>query len=800
MRLFLRLGTLLQGQLAVTEAALGAVLGQDTGKTLLLDRALKDVDVTGFAALAGQHGCGNLDLVLVTEPIAEAGWRVIALVDELDNPLLATPEPISSEHVHDLTTLVSQMPPALRAPVEGLLAARADDQRAAALEQLRYAAPPLSVVAELMPMLLADSSEPVRERAIALLVTAGAQVSVVDLVRALGRRDEAAVLRLAPAVAALPDEQQDLALAAAVASAQRGQVTPALVVLLTHLAKHLAFHRTLERVIELLLPARLSLVELVRSVQELDRGRVDAVLRRNLGLGAELDTLLVVLLAGPHDPLATVDEDLVNRGVALLTTADEIPRERMALASALRRLDPRGLAARLTAVGRALGQAADTSAYWALAECCRDQLVDTATADRLVLVLADLLTAAKGPHVVAILEQQLPGLLPASAAVRSGLVHPLAEVAARYIDDRTRDLVGTALVDLGTPAIAPLWRVLEEHPRPHVRHLAAEELATLLERTHADAPTLAAAVLNLVARLGKTEDGPERGALLLAAARLSGLPALDGDGAPALAVDHATGALGHHATPALGHLAAGPHLDHERRAVIVDRLLKELMAEVPDSAPVTETDAATDEVTWVLDDRLGRHTDDVPELLNALSRIAIAAHTPVPLVTRIATRLCTQWRAVAGWRTIWGPANVLDLARTLGRIAEPRTFPVHLRVQVAEALLPRLAQMTVARTLGRVLATGDGDYLADLAGRGALRLTDLAAARHWIEDEGEDLAEMLVDWLAVPHLGKDEASLRRRLVNLLSAQRTDLTSRARTKLRFIMPDLAEELRERLSWA
>jgi hypothetical protein len=144
-----------------------------------------------------------------------------------------------------------------------------------------------------------------------------------------------------------------------------------------------------------------------------------------------------------------VDEDLVNRGVALLTTADEIPRERMALASALRRLDPRGLAARLTAVGRALGQAADTSAYWALAECCRDQLVDTATADRLVLVLADLLTAAKGPHVVAILEQQLPGLLPASAAVRSGLVHPLAEVAARYIDDRTRDLVGTALVDLG---------------------------------------------------------------------------------------------------------------------------------------------------------------------------------------------------------------------------------------------------------------------------------------------------------------------------------------------------------------
>ena len=76
---------------------------------------------------------------------------------------------------------------------EGLLLASADDQRAAALEQLRYAAPPLEVVSELMPMLLADAADLVRERAINLLVASGAHVTVIDLIRANAARAQEAL-------------------------------------------------------------------------------------------------------------------------------------------------------------------------------------------------------------------------------------------------------------------------------------------------------------------------------------------------------------------------------------------------------------------------------------------------------------------------------------------------------------------------------------------------------------------------------------------------------------------------------
>nr|MBA3686036.1 hypothetical protein [Planctomycetota bacterium] len=195
-RLFLRIGQLLQAKLAFTEPALGEIVGNEALKKLALDKRMREVDATSFATLLAEHG-GDGDLVLV-DGEGEAGWRVIAVVDELGNPLLA-PAPAEVGGAAILATLS----PALRAPVEGLLHAGGDEQRAAALEQLRYAAPPLSVVSELMPMLLADGAELVRERAINLLVAAGAQIAVIDLVRALQRGDLAQLGRIADAVSNL---------------------------------------------------------------------------------------------------------------------------------------------------------------------------------------------------------------------------------------------------------------------------------------------------------------------------------------------------------------------------------------------------------------------------------------------------------------------------------------------------------------------------------------------------------------------------------------------------------------------
>ncbi|MFM2055085.1 MAG: hypothetical protein RL456_3122, partial [Pseudomonadota bacterium] len=292
MRLLLRIGALLEARVAFTPLALDRLLGDEAGRRLIADRSLP----TAFAAAASAAGIDDLRMIGEDEG-CEAGWRVIALADEIGNPFSAEPAGDGTPAAEaGLPALVGGLSPALRDPVEGLMQARADDQRAAALERLRYASPPLAVVGELMPLLLADGAELVRERAVALVGAAGGHALIVDLVRALQRRDAAALPRLAAAVSALPPDQQDLAISAAAACAARGDASQGLVEVCTALAPTLARHRLLDRLIERLLPTAFSLVELVRALQREAPERVTAALRAGLGFGAAQDARVIVLL------------------------------------------------------------------------------------------------------------------------------------------------------------------------------------------------------------------------------------------------------------------------------------------------------------------------------------------------------------------------------------------------------------------------------------------------------------------------------------------------------------------------
>ncbi len=792
-RLYLRLGALLQAKVAITEAALQAAVESPAGKLLLNDRRLKDVAAQGFDALMAEHGCSALGLILGD---GDEQWRVIALDDELDNPLLAgqVAEVETNPAVPAFSELVATLTPALRGPVEGLLQARADDQRAAALEQLRYAAPPLSVVSELMPMLLADAAELVRERAIGLLSASGASVAVIDLVRALHRRDDEALVRLGETIAHLPLVQLDLVVAALMATATRGQATQAVVALCQRLAAHLIHHRALDRLIELLLPHRLSLLTFIRALQEHDASRVDAILQHHLGQGAEMDTNLIILLAMPG---RRGDEALVERGVELLLERGEAPKERMALAAALRRLDhdAKRLPALINAHGLTVGEAHDTSVYWLLAELSRDRVIDTETAEGLATSLRKLLRDAPGPHLAAILEQQLPALIPASDRARGALVEPLVEIVGRFRDERSLDLVSSCLTGIGAAATAAMWNLLEDHPHDNVRLLAAELLPHLIalgDRTQGPA-----AVTRLLRGLERAQQARERGSLVTAAARLAHELALDA--ATCEHIDQATGGLGEWAIEAYGHLAASPHCAPVRRDALLDTLLGMLTEDLPDRPVEQIRDPATDDVTFVLDATLGAHTHNVPKVLAALYRVGSTPHLSSHTLTRMINRMCEQWRAVSTWQIIWGPGNIQDLGRVLGLLAGRLDFPGPLRVRICEALLPKLNQLSIARALARVFVAGDGPYLSELAGKASARLVQLAAEKYYAEDELPELVETLVDFLVVPHLGPQAESARRRLVNLIQAYRGHCTSRARAKLRALLPDLDVELRERLDW-
>jgi hypothetical protein len=800
-RLYLRLGALLQAQVAITETALETALSSPQGKLLLNDRRLKDVPPAGFAALVDEHGCGQFGLILAdhTQGV-DAPWRVIALDDELNNPLLKstnTTESTAAEPVvetHTLTTMMSNLTPALRAPVEGLLQARADDQRAAALEQLRYAAPPLTVVSELMPMLLADAAELVRERAIGLLVASGASVTVVDLVRALHRRDDAAISRLSESILNLPAAQLDVVVAALVATATRGQTTQAVVNLCQALAPHLIHYRQLERLLELLLPHRLSLISLVRELQRYDSDNINRMLHGFFGRGSEADATILLLLSNPG---TVADDKILQRGIDLLLSVDEAPKERMALASALRRLagSPARLVQGLIAKAAVFDDSHDTSIYWLIAELCRDKAVDSNAAEILGTQLKRLLRDAPGPHIVAIMEQQLPALIPASDATRCALVEPLVEIVARFRDDRSLDLVASCLNGIGPAATSAMWILLEEHPHEVVRLLAADLLPQLIIQGF---PHLAAStVTRLLKGLQRAQQARERGALVTASARIA--QALNLDHHTIAHIEQSCGGLGEWAIDCWGYLAAAQQCPADLRVTLIERLLHNLTEELPDRPVETVTDSATDEITFILDPSLGAHTNNIPRVLTALQRIGVSPALPPDLLHRLIETMCKQWSAVANWQVIWGPANIQELGRVLGSLAGQREFPGPLRVRICEALIPKINQLSIARALVRVFVVADGPYLSRLAGKASEKLIHLANDKYYAEDEWPDMVEVLIDYVIIPHQGENGDAVRRRLINTIQAYRTHLTTRGRAKLRAIIPDLALELRERLDW-
>ncbi len=803
-RTFLRLGALLEVHLAFTESALEFALSTAPGRALVVDQRLKACVRADFPALAQELGCKDLGLALYDgDSGAESGWRVVALEDELNNPLTASAaaeaEASLDAALPQLSALVPTLSPAIRVPLEGLLQARADDQRAAALEQLRYAMPPLPVVSELMPMILSDGAELVRERAIGLLAGAGAHSLVVDLIRALIRRDDQALARLHEAVGRLPATQLDVVVAAILAALARGVASQALVDCCRSIAPHLAHHRSLPRLLELLLPTRLSLLDLVRALQAIDSQRVSDALTVHLGLSPDRDAQLVILLADPRARGSVPErERLLAIGLDLLISPRELPPERMGLAAALLRLTTEAsLSDRIAERADRLGASYDTSVYWLIAELCRDGHVSEAAGERLAKALRSLLREAAGPHLIAILEQQLPALVPASDHTRTALVEPMVETIARFIDERTRDLVETCLAANGAPAIQPLWALLAEHPHLEVRLVASELLPLLLATAGAD--DARAAIQRLIATAAKAEQARERAALLKAAAQLATTPSVAEDPAPARAVDAALEGLGRWRTEAIGHLAASSHLGEERRAKIVEDLLAELTAELPDTADTTVTDAATDEVTFIIDERLGQHTEFIPVVISALARIAISPSLPREHVRTIVARMCLQWRRVSQWRIVWGPGNIQELGRALGSLAEQGDFPGPLRIQVCEALLPSISQLAIARALARVFTASDGAFLSRLAGKAAERLVALCSENYYAEDEHDALTDVLVDYLAIPHLGADATAVRRRLITVIGVIRNSLTSRARAKLRYLISEIDAELRPRLDW-
>jgi len=792
-RLFMRVGALLEHRLALTEAVLGEVRSSDWLRDLIMDRRLRDLEPAASPEFLAERGESE-DLRLVEDD----GWRVLCWEDELGNPLMpeaATAQPRGGPA--DVTALHEVLPQAsmdCRLAIEALLAADSDEERSAALEKIRYHLPPQPVLMELLPLVLGDASAEVRDRGQRLLVAAGAQPPVAALVAALVAEDEREVHRLRGEIASLADDQIDMTIAAAVAQLRTGRLGQQTVELLRDRVDRLARHPQLERILEqcLLHGRSLSLLPLVRGLQEFDCGAIDAILDSFLGRGDEVDARILALLLRPDDAIGA---DRARRAVELVISPKPIPRERMALAAALTRVgDPDPVIAALADRSEFFPECRDTALHWLLAEISRRWEIPQAAADRFLEAIVAILHHGRGTHVMAALEQRLVLLLPGAEDLRLAAIRPLGEIAGNTRDRRYLDLIAHNLGGLDARAGDELWQLIEEHPRRTTCEVAVRALGAALEE--ADVGTLRATVDRALARIPE-QGGDDVDALLLAtAARLACLPQLDDDSEPARALDRRSDAYGPRAIPAWSHLAAGPHLDPLRRTNLIERMLRILISEVEKTDAQVRTEGDDEDPTYVFDAALSRHTEWASAILAGLRRITTSPHLPVQLGRRIVDRLAHHFSRVARWETIWAPGNVYELVEVLVRICEREACPSDLRADVGHRLLERISNPHIAAQLARLLMNAGPAHLAADAAESFL---DLVSRERFADEDQSQVATVLARLLMTADLGEREGPLRRRLAAACGNLARHVDERLRTQLRDRLPSYAEEIRARLDW-
>lgn len=799
-RLFLRIGALLEHRLGVTEAVLSEALRSEGLRKLLLDRGLSAVAVTDFSTWA-QGISGSLDVVLVEEILEGRLWKVLALSDEIGNPLLSSP-PATERDVVALYQALEHADLQTRLTVEALLKASSDEERAALVEKLRYRATPIGVVLELLPLLLLDGSTTVRERCLTLLTASGAHPVVVAFFRAMEDHEEGTLRELSANLVHLDENQSRIVVAGVIAHLGHGIVSDRILDLLAQWAPILAHHPGLDRLLELAIANKraMALLPLIRALQQLDRRRVDGILQALLGRDEESDCVLFVLLIGLGDSWGASFE----RGLDLLLSPLDSPRERQMLAAALARSsDAPAILARLAQRRAEIPLANDSSVLWLIGDLARRRL-GIEHHPILLETIITLLSQASALMQHAALTQELPLLLDGDEALKARLVDPLATITARTRDERLIDLCVHALADQGRKGREKLWRILIERPERRAREMAIRVLGNVASRCDAQEARLAvsqslARLAELPPKSGGQSSIHERRVLLDLAA-IYATEAASGNPALAAEVDTVCMEHGLAAIPALGRLAASHLLPGERRVAIVTLLVRLLFHDEATAEISAQAKEIENEDLQVLDRRLGLHTDAVPVLLVAIERILSAALTdpssPRPAIARIFRQLAEHFTQVASWQVLWAPGQVLELVSMLVRVALAEATPLDWRRDLARRLVPHQRHPQIALALAHLVTSCQAP---DLAAAGATRFLDDLAQGRFGEEEPRTLVMALIAFLAIPDLGEDAARLKRQLCTRIHERREHCGQKERQNLAPLLAELEPEIQKLLSW-
>ncbi|MCE9584027.1 MAG: hypothetical protein K8T20_16205 [Planctomycetes bacterium] len=802
-RLCVRVGALLASRIELTAALLEAAKpGTPTETFLLRKEILAEAGVMGTERLQTLAADTNLEMDLVIEE--QGTKRVIGLEEELAAAAEFTapaPSPVamglelSPIDVDPMAALISGSgpmgTPALSSEEVGkikltILTGVDPKAKIEAIRKLVLTGLPQNEKGLLLLRAVSDESPEVRSEAAAGLRALGLDDATASAVRSLsdGTAPEktAAINALARRAADAGDAEKAVVIAALAADLRGAPDPPRAAQLLRtlgDLAPHLTRNPDFAGAVVRIAVRRLfsappevaeAVGEFLAKVGAVEPSLVAKILWAEAEGAPDRRSKALLHVALSRIPAAAGPERLARATATLISGWNDSDFDCRRAANALLHLGDVALDALLEAL-RGVPQP-QVSFLVRLADQVAEQPeTSEAGAERWGEALIEIVRTGRKPARIAALESR--ALQRASLGTKRQLALHVLTSAHDYQNDEIAHLTDAFLRRLGGAAVPELAKVLKDSPYPVEREIALRALDAILTddtKLAKEASDSLRVMLDLY-RGGKFANEPLLAKTLGRVAALSGAPQAAVRGtAMELRTMLREFPARFEILEAYSWAVSNRHVEMDQKMSAGMTLLGLLDSKMPED--FVKEAWTNDGLQLTISRSSSAHTVLIPTLVGGLVRIALSGGGTELFLEKITQGLMVHWGRIVKGEVMWSPGNVSDLGSGLGKIAARQETPLHLRLDVIEALRTRIVHVPVAKALGEALALEETSRRMDMICASVTKeLCDLAVHRDF--QDSDDRAALLSSLGRIAQRtrlatdGTTSEDLRRKVVELL---------------------------------
>lgn len=220
---------------------------------------------------------------------------------------------------------------------------------------------------------------------------------------------------------------------------------------------------------------------------------------------------------------------------------------------------------------------------------------------------------------------------------------------------------------------------------------------------------------------------------------------------------------------ALGILGGSDAASLECKVGITHELTRVLELEPPkDVGTERKTD---DGIIYEFGREVEFDTVVLPAVIKGLERICLAKRTTKNLRETIVMKLLDAWGKVSGYKVVWSPLSVETVASALGKIGCHPGTALPYRIHIGRILRHQINRLSVVRSIGEMLRTGEGDpELDELAIEVGYEIVEQWTGPEVSPEERGAVIHSLACIASVDRLDakrKDVRALRERVIELL---------------------------------